>query len=318
VLFTEHHEMIQALGLNRLNPALDVGTDVWRLDRAAVDIEALAPEGVIKRPCKLAVAIVEDDLGLEATGRQRAGKRLGLLLDPGGDRMLGGLGDKDLAAADVQEGDDEELPDASQRQHLVREEVTLPEGGRVHLEELVPGLLAALRTGIEAVLTHDVGDKLIGDFLRRQLADFAPDTRVAPARIRTGQLEDQLADIDASASAGLTRHLARLILAEPAQKGRRRHDGDEVLDRAPQRFTQANQPAPLLGRDHDTFRQTGTQLLVLGLGELKLSDRVLELPSHGRVGQLGQKDDQRVENGPHESILQQSQVVGVVDDMISL
>ena len=43
------------------------------------------------------------------------------------------------------------------------------------------------------MLTHDVGDELVGYFLRRELTEFAQDARVAPAGILTGQLEDQFA-----------------------------------------------------------------------------------------------------------------------------
>src|SRR5262249_38418873 len=163
---------------------------------------------------------------------------------------------EDLAAADVQKGNQEELTDTPQREHLVRKEVALPECGRVHLEELVPGLFAALGSGIEAMLTHDVDDKLMGDLLRRQLAEFASDPRLAPSRILAGLLDYQLADGDAPAPPCPTLLLPGLVLTKPAQKGGRPHDGDEVLDSAPQRFAQANQPVPLLGRDHDPLRQT--------------------------------------------------------------
>src|SRR5262249_2325991 len=155
---------------------------------------------------------------------------------------------------------------------------------------LVPGLLAALGSRIEAFLAHDVGDKLTGGFLRRELTEFAQDTRIAPAKILPGQLDDQLADVDAPSPPCLARPLPCLCLAGPAEKSGRRYDGDEVLDSGPQRFAQANQPASLPGRDHDTLQQAGTQLLLLNLSELKLSDQGLELMSHGFVRQIGQKD----------------------------
>src|SRR5262249_49525933 len=144
---------------------------------------------------KLGVAIMEDELGLQADRGQRFGKCLGLCLDPCSGRMLGRFGDKDFTAADVQEGDDEKLTHATQRQYLLGKEVALPECGRVHLQELVPGLLTALGTRIKALLAHDVSDKLTGGFLRRELTEFAQDTRVAPAEILAGQLDDQPADI---------------------------------------------------------------------------------------------------------------------------
>src|SRR5262245_30055975 len=62
----------------------------------------------------------------------------------------------------------------------------------------------------------------------------------------------------------------------------------------------ASAPKELGGHFRDP---QGAQLLVLGLGELQPPDRLLELPRHNRVGQLGEKDEQRVENGSHESIL---------------
>jgi len=55
----------------------------------------------------------------------------------------------------------------------------------------------------------------------------------------------------------------------------------------------------------------------LGQDELKLSDQDLELMSYGFVGQIGQKDEQRVENSVQGSIL--PQVVGCLrNDTISL
>jgi hypothetical protein len=60
-----------------------------------------------------------------------------------------------------------------------------------------------------------------------------------------------------------------------------------------------------------------TQDLVLSFNELELPDYVLELTSQGLVGQVGEKDKQRVENSLQESSL--PQVVGsLVDDVNSL
>jgi hypothetical protein len=41
VLFATHDEVVQAFILDRLNPALDEGADVGRMDRAASHIDAL-------------------------------------------------------------------------------------------------------------------------------------------------------------------------------------------------------------------------------------------------------------------------------------
>jgi hypothetical protein len=56
--------------------------------------------------------------------------------------------------------------------------------------------------------------------------------RVAPARILTRELEDELAnigddDLAFPAPAGC-------VFAQPAEEGARRHDGDQVLDDCPQ------------------------------------------------------------------------------------
>src|SRR5262245_51537274 len=108
-----------------------------------------------------------------------------------------------------------------------------------------------MRAGIEAVLAHDVSHELARDFLPRELAKFAQDTRVAPARILASQLDDQLTDVDPPASPGLARLLVGLGFPQPAEKRGRRHDSDEVLDGRPQRFAQANEATPLPRRDHD-------------------------------------------------------------------
>src|SRR5262245_51701720 len=92
---------------------LYVGTYLRRLDRAAMNLDTVAAERVVEHLPRLGVAIVEDDLGLEAGGGQRFCKRLGLLLDPCGGGMLGRIGDEDLAAADVEKDDGEKLTDAA-------------------------------------------------------------------------------------------------------------------------------------------------------------------------------------------------------------
>jgi hypothetical protein len=56
-----------------------------------------------------------------------------------------------------------------------------------------------------------------------------------------------------------------------------------------------------------------TEYLVLRFDELTLSDHVFELASHGLVGEVGQKD----ENSLQESSLPQV-VDSLVDDVISL
>ena len=50
VLFAEHYEMSQALGLDRLNPALHLGAHVRSLNRAGANIEAFDTERVFERP----------------------------------------------------------------------------------------------------------------------------------------------------------------------------------------------------------------------------------------------------------------------------
>ena len=90
--------------------------------------------------------------------------------------------------------------------------------------------------------------------------------------ILAGQLDDQLADVNASAPSGLARLLAGFFFAEPALKGGWRYDGDKVLDGVPERFAQADQPLPLPWRENDSLRQPSPQLLFLGLGELELPD----------------------------------------------
>src|SRR5262245_9889621 len=159
-----------------------------------------------------------------------------------------------------------------------------------------------MRPGIEAVLAHDVSHELARDFLPRELAKFAQDTRVAPAGILAGQLDDQLADVDPPAPPGLTRLLVGLGFPQPAEKRVWHHDGNELSDGRPQWFSQPDQPAPLPWRYYNPLRQVSTQDLVLSFNELKLPDHVLELTSQGLVGQVGEKDKQRVENGLQKSI----------------
>ena len=82
---------------------------------------------------------------------------------------------------------------------------------------------------------------------------------------------------------------------EPAEERPRRHDGDQLFERRPERPAELDQPAAFLRRHLDDARQLGAQDLVLDFEEL-------DVAGQRPVGRLGQKQQQSVDRGAHREL----------------
>lgn len=123
----------------------------------------------------------------------------------------------------VQEHQEESVAETLEGQHPLTDEVALPEAGAMFLEELVPGFLGPLGTGIETSGFKDVPDIGDADAADAELLQLTHNPLVTPI-VLPGELHDQTAELIGRA-ASATRGsevcpAAPLGLSNPAQEAR--------------------------------------------------------------------------------------------------
>src|SRR5262249_47449863 len=148
--------------------------------------------------------------------------------------------------------------------YSLREEVSLPQRLGVHRQELIPGLLTALRARLEAVLAHDVDDELPREFSASQLLHLTHDAAIAPARL-AGDHDHQVPKGHQRRPADFRRIALTSLVQQPTAESPRRNDCDQLADGGTDRLAEPNQPAALSGRDLDPLGQPIAEDLVLGL-----------------------------------------------------
>jgi len=114
-------------------------------------------------------------------------KGIGLTTHPGRIRFECAECHKHPSHGDVEERQQKELPQSLRRHDPFREEVALPEGFRVHLQEFFPRSFAALGTWIQLMLYENILHGLTGNFSHIQFPEFSQNAGVAPV-ILPGQL----------------------------------------------------------------------------------------------------------------------------------
>ncbi len=159
-------------------------------------------------------------------------------------------------------------------------------------------LFPAQRTGIDVVLLVDHLHRLAGNPGDPQLAKFAEDPGVAPT-VLAGQSQNQFANViggprptGLSGGDRLLRSVGGLNVANPAQERLVADDGDRLLQLLAQLPTEPEQPAFLLRRRDQTFRQPRSQDPVLFL-------EVCDLPSQFLAGHGRQQGEEWVQNAAH-------------------
>lgn len=176
-------EVVQALALDRPDPALGKGVHQRRVGRDPLGAAAASGQcGVEPRP-ELAVAVADQDRGsfnsLAFDLREEDSRFVGTPRSRRTQRR--GPGD-DATRPYMDEEEDVRCPPAGPRQHRPGEEVAGPEGPRVRLEELVQARLAPLGRRLDPVLEEDGAHRGAGDGRDTELLEFAQDAAVPPTR----------------------------------------------------------------------------------------------------------------------------------------
>jgi len=147
-------EVIEAFLLRGLNEPLDEGLGVGRLRRRLADGETRVLQRFVEGRRVLAVPVAHYDFGGQTGLLDVRDEGLGLLLGPLAVGVEAGWRDEGASGADVEEDQHEGVAKALVGQDFLGEEVALPEGGRVQLQELVPSADATQAVG---KLPVDVG-----------------------------------------------------------------------------------------------------------------------------------------------------------------
>src|SRR5262245_12512390 len=123
------------------------------------------------------------------------------------------------------------------------------------LQEVVPRPLPALRAGVETFLLQNLDHRRTRDRTDAKALQLAQNAGVAEAAF-AGDPHDEGANVRGGrATAGASSYAPRFPLGlQPAQKGPRRDNGDQVLDGRPQLATVAEQPLPLPRSHVDAHR----------------------------------------------------------------
>ena len=182
----------------------------------------------------------------------------------------------------------------------------MPQTGRMSADELVPGAATSRGARIEPIILEDVPDRAFGYRPNPQLPEFAHNPGIAPG-IFFGQLDDQLADLLNSAPPSALRNWNPLpsgpfVLSNPAQKGTRCDNGDELIDGFAELGSESQQPLSLLGRISDTRWELAPQDFILNL-------QVADLPSQFLLGTAGNHEQKRAKYRGHGIGLSESQTV---------
>ena len=142
---------------------------------------------------------------------------------------------------------------ATERPHLLREEVSGPDGLDVPLNEVVPSAAVTFRPGIETVLLEDAVDRCSGDIIDTELLEFPEDASIAPTG-GLGHIDNELADLfrlpRPTPLAGLH---AGLVFAEPSGESPGVDDGDDVLDLRSKPHAEFQQLGPFCRSHLDPF-----------------------------------------------------------------
>ena len=143
------------------------------------------------------------------------------------------------------------------------------------LDELRPTAVAALRPRIETVILQETFDSCSRDIVDAELLEFAQDSTVAPPG-GLGHVQNELPDLfRLSGTATLAGLLSGLTLAQPAGKGSRMDDGNDLLDLRAEPHAELQQFGPFRRGRFDPFGQSAAKHAVLGLEILDHLDEFL-------------------------------------------
>ncbi len=144
MVFAEHDEVVQALLLDALHPSFDEGVHVCRSRADFFHLCAAVFDDFIEVVYVFPVEVANKLLTLATRCPDMLDERLGLFLHPLGVRLPASLADEDCTAANVNERQNEILPQTRRRPDPLREEVALIQSFRVHLHELGPTPIAGV------------------------------------------------------------------------------------------------------------------------------------------------------------------------------
>jgi len=180
-----------------------------------------------------------------------------------------------------------------------REEIGGPNSFEVHLNEIAPTAAPTFRTGIETVLLQDAANRGSGDVVNTELPEFTENSPVAPAGL-LGHFDNELTDLFRfPRPSSFAKLHSRFAFAEPASKGSRMDDGNDILDFRPKPRAELQQFGPFRRSHVDPFGKLISKNPVLGL---QILDHLDELFFRG----TSEEQQERVDESLHGSTMRKS------------
>jgi hypothetical protein len=243
---------------DRLNEPFHEGIGVGRTVGVLHGFHAMTLQLGVERLGELGIAVVLHHRNRQVLSASLANERFGLRDDPRSIGMQCGRRQDNLPRFHVQKCEDEGFANPLEREHALREKVTLPERRRVLLEEFVPRSFAAFRAGIETGVLENAFHGVPREGMNAEFFQLAKNPGVAPL-VLLGQFQDQLADLFRHAPATAFRgcFLAVLLFRpNPAQQRIGGHDARQLAQHlASQLLGELYQPMLFLEGDRDAFWQ---------------------------------------------------------------
>lgn len=126
---------------------------------------------------------MHDDLTFQLLILHESIERICLLNHPRFIGFISGRRDINLSGLDVKKDKNEDVTKSRLGYDFLREEVTLPHGGGVTFDELIPSTRAAFRANVKPVSLEDILDGVTGHGFNAKFLEFAENPTVAPARL---------------------------------------------------------------------------------------------------------------------------------------
>lgn len=297
VVLAEDDKMIEALDLERLNPAFDERIHVRRSDGGSHNLDVLRLEDFVELGGKLAVVVTDQVRGFMSLFLKLHRDIASLLGDPFRSRIRRHAGHDHATRTNVNEEQNEEIDWATERPDFLLEEVAGSQRLGVALDELGPRSFTALRTKIMPGFAQDFFDGRLAD-RDAQLLEFADDPAEAPTNF-VGHAQHERPNVDRrlwpTPFTGARLWRTAFFGFEPAPKSTVTDDADQLADLRSERFAELDQLTLLGGRHIDPPRQLGAQNLVFDFEKLNHLGQFA-------IGGAGQEEQKSLPDRRHEQL----------------
>lgn len=287
----EEDKVIEHLPADRAQEPLDKGLAVRRALGTADAFDVMPLQNSVEFVMELRVLVMLNEAHFQAGASSLLRKGPCLLEDPDFFGMQSRRREDHSPSLNVQEHEEVGIPNPLPRKHLLSQEVSLPQGVSVPLEELIPGAASPLRTRLQPLGLEDVPDRRLADRVDAELLEFPDDSGIAPV-VLFSHADDELADLFVGTPSSPASLGSLLFLSDPAQESSWGHDRHQLIKGLTELGAELHQTLPLVLGDRDPGGQLASEDFVLDF-------QVTDLPRQLFLRGAGDDEHQRAVDREH-------------------